>query len=283
MSPGLPRYHEVGGEDRSRLLDQVLAQRERVARRLALVRRVVAVMSGKGGVGKSYFTAALARELARRFDRIGVLDADLGGPTVATLLDARGPLSVRGETVIPAVGSGGVAVFSTDLLLPEGEPLRWKEPAAERFVWRGALEAGVLREFLSDVEWGPLDFLLIDLPPGASHTLDLAELVPELSGAVAVTIPSEESRRAVSRAMRAAREAGIRLLGVVENMSSYRCPGCGVEHPLFRGSAAEELAGEFSLAVLGRISFEPEGTAASFGSERREIAQIADRLLEVLQ
>ncbi len=282
MSPRLPRYHEVGGEDRSRLLDQVLAQRERVERRLAQVRRVVAVMSGKGGVGKSYFTAALARELARRLNRIGVLDADFGGPTVAALLGARGPLSVRGEAVMPAVGSGGVQVFSTDFLLSEGEPLRWKEPRGERFVWRGALEAGALREFLGDVEWGPLDFLLVDLPPGASHTLDLAELVPKLSGAVAVTIPSEESRRAVSRAMRAAREVGIRLLGVVENMSTYRCPGCGGEHPLFRSPAAEELAGEFSLSVLGRIPFEPGATAGSLASERPEIGKIADRLLELL-
>jgi ATP-binding protein involved in chromosome partitioning len=264
------------------LLDQVAAQRERVNRRLASVQRIVAVMSGKGGVGKSYFTAALAVELARRFDGIGVLDADLGGPTVAALLDARGPLSVRGEAVFPAVGSEGVRVFSADLLLPEGEPLRWKEPAGERFVWRGTLEAGALREFLSDVEWGSLDFLLIDLPPGASHMLDLAELVPGLSGAVALTIPSEESRRAVSRAMRAAREAGIRLLGVVENMSSYRCPGCLGEHPLFPGSAAEELAGEFSLSVLGRMPFQPEGTGVSSGSQRREIELIADRLLEML-
>ncbi|GBD31938.1 Iron-sulfur cluster carrier protein [bacterium HR33] len=282
MSPRLPRYHEVGGEDRSRLLEQVLAQRERVEQRLAQVRRVVAVMSGKGGVGKSYFTAVLAGELAQRFDRIGVLDADLAGPTVAALLDARGPLGARGQTVTPAAGRAGIQVFSADLLLPEGEPLRWKEPAGERFVWRGALEAGVLREFLSDVEWGPLDFLLIDLPPGASQMQDLAELVPRLSGAVAVTIPSEESRRAVSRAMRAAKEAGVRLLGVVENMSSYRCPGCGGEHPLFRGSAAEELAGEFGLSVLGRLPFEPRGASVFLGSERREIGEIADRLLELL-
>lgn len=283
MAPRLPHYHEVGGEDRSQLLDQVRAQRERVKRRLQAVRRTVAVMSGKGGVGKSYVTAALARELAQRFDRVGVLDADLGGPTVAALLGAQGPLSLEGETVAPVRGLAGVQVFSADLLLSEGEPLRWKGPSGEHFVWRGALETGALREFLSDVEWGPLDFLLIDLAPGSAQILDLAELIPELDGAVAVTIPSEESRRAVSRAMRAAREAGLRLLGVIDNMSSYRCPACGAAHPLFPGSAAEELAGEFQVPLLGKLPFEPEPPGRSERAPGWGIAAVTDRLVERLR
>jgi ATP-binding protein involved in chromosome partitioning len=150
-------------------------------------------------------------------------------------------------------------VFSTDLLLEEGAPLRWHEPDSARFVWRGTLEVGALREFLSDVVWGDLDLLLIDLPPGTDRLQDLAELAPGMAGVVAVTIPSEESRRAVARAMRAAREAGLALLGVVENMSGYACPGCGARTSLFPGDAGDTLAAEFGVPLVARIPFTPTG------------------------
>ena len=186
-------YHDVAGRDRSGLAEQVGAQRDRVKRRLQSVERVVAVMSGKGGVGKSYVTAALACGAKRSWGKavgVGVLDADLNGPTAARMLDASGPVKVREDAVEPAVGNEGVLVFSMDLLLDEGQPLRWNEPAGDRFVWRGTLETGALREFLSDVGWGTLDLLLVDLPPGSAQIRDLAELVPDLAGAVAVTIPT---------------------------------------------------------------------------------------------
>src|SRR5205085_2871547 len=144
------------------------------------------------------------------------------------------------------------------LLLEEGKPLAWHEPDAERFIWRGVLETGALREFLSDVVWGELDLLLIDLPPGADRLADLAALVPDLAGAVAVTIPSEESRRSVERSIQTAREAKIPLLGIVENMSGYGCEHCGQVGPLFPGNAAEELSASFGIPVLGKIPFRHE-------------------------
>ncbi len=250
-------YHEVTGPDASGLGEQVAAQRLRVAARLARIGRVVAVMSGKGGVGKSHVTAGLARAIAARGFQVGVLDADLTGPTTARMLEARGPLRDDGDGVHPALGTGGIRVFSSDLLLEDGAPLRWREPGQDRFIWRGALEAGALREFLSDVQWGDLDVLLVDLPPGSDRLQDLADLVPRLAGVIAVTVPSEESRRAVARAMRAAREAGLDLLGIVENMSGYRCPGCGHAGPLFSGDAGNALAAEFAVPVLTRIPFSP--------------------------
>lgn len=249
-------YREVEGEDRSQLLAQVAAQRERVARRLASVERVVAVMSGKGGVGKSHITALLAVGLAKGSNRaVGVLDADLRSPTVARLLSAAGPLRVTDDGVEPAVGEAGVRVVSTDLLLPESQPLRWREPATERFVWRGALEAGTLREFLGDVAWGALNLLLVDLPPGADGSVDLKDLVPDLAGALVVTIPSEESSRSVRRAMRSAAEVGVPLLGIVENMSGYLCHQCGDVRPLFGGTAGRDLAQTFGVPLLARLPF----------------------------
>jgi ATP-binding protein involved in chromosome partitioning len=259
-------YFDVPDADRSGLSKQIAEQRRRVAERLAKVRRVVLVMSGKGGVGKSYLTAALARAVAGRTKGgVGVLDADLRSPTVARLLQAGGPLTVLDDGVCPAVGVDGIKVMSTEFLLAEGRPLEWRGPAQERFVWRGSLEVGTLREFLSDVLWGELDVLLVDLPPGADGAVELGGLIPSLTGAVAVTIPSEESRASVSRTMRAAREAGIRLLGVIENMSGYRCDGCAATRPLFTGNAGAELADDFQVELLGRMPFSPDGGIAAAG------------------
>jgi ATP-binding protein involved in chromosome partitioning len=264
-------YREVTGDDRSRLGEQVAAQRQRVHDRLRDVARVVAIMSGKGGVGKSYVTAAIARGLIRRMPgAVGVLDADLASPTTGRLLDARGPLHVNEDGVHPARGSEGVVVCSMDMLLEDGAPLAWREPASERFVWRGTLEAGALREFLADVVWGELDVLLIDLPPGTDRLDDLTELVPTLAGAIAVTIPSEESRRSVERAMRRAKQAGVPLLGVVENMSGYACADCGAIAPLHEGSAGAMLADTFGVPLLYRLPFLP--------SERADAPAILDAL-----
>src|SRR6267154_3651853 len=172
-------YHDLVEADRSGLPQQIAAQRGRVAARLAGVGRVVAVMSGKGGVGKSFVTAGLARALARSGRATGVLDADFNGPTAARLLEARAArLRIEGEAVLPAAGVDGVKLISMDQLLQDGRPLAFRGPEAESHVWRGTLEASALREFLGDVAWGALDRLLIDLPPGMQRFAELAELLP---------------------------------------------------------------------------------------------------------
>jgi ATP-binding protein involved in chromosome partitioning len=250
-------YFHLTGPDKSDLLGQVVAQRARVAERLASVRAVVTVVSGKGGVGKSFTTASIASAAARRGLSVGVVDADLRSPTVARMLGAEGPLAVNHDGVSPAVGVHGVRVISADFLLGDGRPLTWREPADERFVWRGALEMGALRSFLGDVDWGPLDVLLVDLPPGADGVSDVATLVPAVAGALAVTIPSDESRRSVARTMRALVEAHLPLLGVIENMSAYLCGACGSVGPLFVGDAGQALAAEFGVPVLARVPFDP--------------------------
>jgi len=253
-------YRDVAGPDGSGILEQIGIHRAQVLQRLRSVRRIVAVISGKGGVGKSYVTAALARAASARWpDQVGVVDADLRSPTVARMLEASGPLVVTDDGVRPAIGAGGARVISTDFLLESGQPLTWREPDAEQFVWRGALEAAVLREFLADVQWGDLELLLVDLPPGADGVADLFALVPQLGGAIAVTIPTGESRRSVARVLSAAREAGVRLLGVIENMAGYCCEGCGRTAAMFPGRAGAELAAEFGIPLLARIPFQSEG------------------------
>lgn len=241
-------YRDLTEPDRSGLPEQIAAQRRRVAERLAGVGGVVAVMSGKGGVGKSFVTAHLARALARAGRATGVLDADLDGPTIPRLLGVdRSPLAALADGVEPAVGLDGVRCISMGFLLGEGAPLAYHGPEQESFVWRGALEAATVRELLGDVRWGALDRLLIDLPPGVQRLAELADLLPEPPAVLTVTIPTPESRDAVRRALRAAAERGSQLLGVIENM---------VDGP-FTGDAGEALAREFGVPLLERIPLHP--------------------------
>ena len=240
-------YHEVAGPDASRVADQVGAQHARVRGRLRSVRRVVAVMSGKGGVGKSFVTARLAASIGRAGRAVGVLDADLNGPTIARLLAAEGPLRVTPDGVEPRVGADGVRCVSMAHLLEDGRPLTFRGPEAESFVWRGALEAAALRELLGDVAWGALDLLLVDLPPGNQRLLELCDLLPVPPEVLTVTIATPESRDAVRRALRTAAERGARTLGIVENMVG----------PEFPGDAGEALAREFAIPLLARIPFQP--------------------------
>ena len=278
----LRTYRDVTGPDASGILEQVTEQRERVRARLAAVRRVVAVMSGKGGVGKSYLTAAIARAAGERWPGgVGVIDADLKSPTVARVLGASGPLRLTDAGVEPARDPAGVRVISTEFLLATGRPLGWREPGAEQFVWRGALEAGVLREFLSDVIWGPLELLLVDLPPGADGVADLKALVPELTGAIAVTIPTDESERSVARALAAARDAEIPLLGVIENMAGARASDGTEMGALFSGDAGRALAQAFSIPLLAHVPFAMPGPGA--GAADALDAAARARVLEALR
>jgi ATP-binding protein involved in chromosome partitioning len=262
MTRSLPTYRDLTDPDRSGVLEQVGAQHARVAARLAAVRHVVAVASGKGGVGKSFVAARLAARLAAAGRRVGLLDADVNGPTVPRLVGAaRPPIRVTDGTVEPAVTADGIRVFSAEFLAAPGEPVRWREPEGDAFVWRGALEAGAVREMLADVAWGELDLLLVDLPPGPARLADLHGLVPALRGVLAVTIPSAESLDAVRRALMLARDLGVPLLGVVENLVAHVCPGCGETHPAFEGDAGPRLATEFGVPLLARLPFRPPDAA----------------------
>jgi ATP-binding protein involved in chromosome partitioning len=250
MPLNIRTYHELTEADRSGLGAQVGAQRRRVAERLAPVQRIIAVMSGKGGVGKSFVTASLARALARAGRRVGALDADLNGPTLARLLAAAGPLAVTAGAVEPVLGADGVRCVSMAHVLEDGKPLAFKGPESDAFIWRGALEAAALRELLGDVSWGALDVLLVDLPPGIGRFHELADLLPAPPDVVTVTIPTVESADAVRRALQAARDRGARLVGVLENMSGGA----------FAGDAGDVLAREFAIPLLARIPFNPGDT-----------------------
>ena len=184
----MKRYRDIAGDGGSNIVGQVEAQQARLTTRLRDVRAIVAVVSGKGGVGKSSVTANLAAACAHAGDRVGVLDADLNGPTMAKMLGVRGrTLEVGPGGVEPPAGALGIRVMSMDLLLADdATPLTWDAPSqAEAHTWRGTMEANALREFLADTDWGALDVLLIDLPPGTDRLATIAGLVPALAAIAA--------------------------------------------------------------------------------------------------
>ena len=249
-------YSDLPEATASEIAGQLAAKRARLRRRMSEVRHTLAVMSGKGGVGKSVITASLAAVLADEGLAVGVVDADIDGASMARLLGV--PASrpqVVGDAVQPGVGAAGVKVMSMDLLLDSDEaPVEWSGPERERFLWRSMLEANAVREFLADTEWGRLDYLLLDLPPGTGSITATHDLLPGLGGAIAVTLPTRLSRFVVAKSLTLARRLGLPLIGYVENMTGYVCPGCGEVGPLFdaEGSA---FAGVPRLAGL---PFDPE-------------------------
>ncbi|MBI3270040.1 MAG: P-loop NTPase [Planctomycetes bacterium] len=261
----MKKYAEMAGDGGSGVAAQVEAQGRRLAARLASVGRVVVVMSGKGGVGKSVVTANLAAALAGCGARVGVVDADVNGPSIPLLLGARGRRVDRGPAGwSPVQASCGVRLVSTDLLVGEdGAPIVWKAPTqADAFLWRGAAEASAVREFLAETAWGELDWLLLDLPPGADRVPTVMAMLPAGALLLAVTIPTEVAVLSVRRAVVLARAGGWPTAGLVENMATPACPRCGAslggEHA--EGgppSAVEGLALAEGLSVLGRIPYDP--------------------------
>src|ERR671939_512460 len=219
--------------DDAKVVQQITEQMRKVQGRMSGIQHKLVVMSGKGGVGKSMTTVNLALAFARQGARVGVLDVDLNGPCVPRMLGMSGQsLTMTPEGAVPPAGPMGIKVASMDFFLHAASPVRWKGPMDLSPVWLGVMEMNVIREFLADVAWGDLDYLLTDLPPGAAADKPpvIAGFIPDLAGAIVVTTPSEVASDVVQKSITYARDMGIRVLGMIENMSRYRCPSCGAEH-----------------------------------------------------
>jgi ATP-binding protein involved in chromosome partitioning len=244
-------YHEVDAADRSHVPEQVGEQRARLEARLAAVGTVVIIASGKGGVGKSAITANLAAALARRGAATGALDADLNGPSLGRMLGVSGHRLIDAESgVQPAVGACGVRVMTAELLQGDaGAPLRWRGPPGDTSLWQGIAEFGMLREFLSDVAWDGLDFLLIDAPPGTDRIRRLLDLVPQPDLCLLVTTPAEIVRFVVGRSARLLGDAGVRNIALVANMMTESDPP--------GGGAVPALALETGLPLWASIPWDP--------------------------
>ena len=290
-------YHDIAGDGGSRVLEQVAGQRARIADGLAGVRHMVAVGSGKGGVGKSTVTLQLAGALRARGLRIAILDADFNGPSQARMAGVQDGLFVPGrdKVALPRT-SDGIAVFSMGSVIPESEALDFESAAhGESHTWRATREFALLGEILGAFEWGALDLLLFDLPPGAERTVQYAEFLGPRASFLLVTIPSEVARGVVARSVAALSKGPNRLHGYVENMSGYYCRDCDAIKPLFASpdSVLLERASILEIPCLGTVPFDPELARHCDGGipfaalhespVGRSLEQVAQRLLDSLE
>jgi ATP-binding protein involved in chromosome partitioning len=284
-------YHDIIGDGGSNVLEQVAEQRARITEGLAGVRHLVAVGSGKGGVGKSTLTLHLANALRARGLRIAILDADFNGPTQARMAGVQGALFVPGakKVALPRTRDG-IGVFSMGSMIPESEALDFASvTAGESHTWRATKEFALLGEILGSFEWGALDLLLFELPPGAERTVQYADFLDPRTSFVLVTIPSEVSVGVVARSVAALSKRSSRIVGYVENMSGYYCRDCDAIKPLFPSQATSPL----DIPCLGTVPFDPElashcdrGTALADLRETpvgRALDHVAQQLLNRLE
>jgi ATP-binding protein involved in chromosome partitioning len=249
---------------------------------LPTVRYVVAVSSGKGGVGKSTVAANLAAALAASGRRVGLLDADVYGPNIPTMFgETRRPKvsGARGEERIVPLQAHGVTLMSLGFLLDREQPA----------IMRGPLVSGILRQFMEQVEWGEQDYLVVDMPPGTGDAqLSLAQLV-EIDGVVMVTTPQEVSTGDVRRAIRMFERVKAPILGIVENMSGFECPHCGHAADIFGRGGGERLATEMEVPFLGAVPLDaavraagdegrPTALSAPDSPAGRALAEVAERV-----
>lgn len=222
--------------------------------RFSSVKHVIGVASGKGGVGKSFVTGALAVGLAKEGYKVGILDADITGPSITKMFGIKDKAQGNDMGIFPQVTKGGIEVMSINMLLEsEDSPV----------IWRGPVLAGVVKQFWTDVIWGELDYLLVDLPPGTGDVpLTVFQSIP-LDGIVIVTTPQDLVTMIVKKAYNMADQMNIPVLGIVENYSYIKCPDCGRKISVFGESKVDEISQQLNIPVLGILPIMPELAAVS--------------------
>jgi ATP-binding protein involved in chromosome partitioning len=233
---------------------QQYEQEQKLKLKLSKIKHKIAIISGKGGVGKSTVTANLAMAFAIQGhkDKVGVLDADIHGPCIPKMLGLKGQKLVGGPggLLFPVTGKLGIKVVSMDFLLPNDEA---------PVIWRGPLKMKIIQQFLSDVTWGDLDYLLVDLPPGTGdEPLSVIQLIPDMDGVVIVTMPSEVSEAVVKKSVSFAKQVGVPVIGIIENMSGFVCPECGAKIDVFKAGGGKRIADDMNIPYLGSIPLDPK-------------------------
>lgn len=213
------------------------------------VKKVIGVVSGKGGVGKSFVTAALATAMCKKGYKVGILDADITGPSIPKMYGVKGPAVGNEMGILPISAQNGIKIMSLNLLVEDEEA---------PVVWRGPVIAGTVKQFWSDVFWGELDYLFVDMPPGTGDVpLTVFQSLP-VDGIVIVTSPQELVQMIVKKAINMAGMMDIPVLGLVENYSFLKCPDCGKEIKVFGESNIDEVADSMGIQVLGKMPLDPD-------------------------
>lgn len=213
----------------------------------------IAVISGKGGVGKSTVSANLAAALAENGNKVGVLDSDFHGPTIPKLLNAEGYLrGTTDEEIVPVRVNENLEVISVDLM---------KGSSDSPVIWRGPMKMNMIQQILNGVKWAndDIDYLIIDLPPGTGdEPLSIVQQIPDINGSIIVSTPQEVSVQSVRKSVEFSKEVDMPVLGIIENMSEFVCPNCGEKTEIFGSGGGKELAKEFDMDFLGSLPLDPE-------------------------
>ena len=233
------------------------------------IKHVIGVVSGKGGVGKSLVTASLANALAKTGARVGILDADITGPSIPKMYGLEKPAEALAEDqILPEVTDNGIKVMSLNLIMPDPE---------QAVIWRGPILAGVVKQFWTDVVWGELDYLLVDMPPGTGDVpLTVYQSLP-LDGVFIVTSPQDLVRMIVAKAVNMARMMKVPVLGLIENYSYLKCPDCGKVLEVFGKSRIDEISADMEIPLAGRIPIE---TAYAEKADAGTFAEVENTHLE---
>ena len=238
------------------------------------IKHVVGIVSGKGGVGKSFVTGALAVMLSKKGYKVGILDADITGPSIQKMFGLKNEVSGNADGILPGISKGGIKIMSINMLLDdETTPV----------LWRGPVISGVVKQFWKDVVWGDIDYLLVDMPPGTGDVpMTVFQSLP-IDGIIIVTSPQSLVNMIVKKAYNMAGTMRIRVLGVIENYSYFECPDCGRKVEIFGKSNIDSTADEMGLKVLGKLPIDPQ--YAGMGDEGRfdeiDLPQLGDAILKI--
>lgn len=253
--------HSCGGNSSScgsnESQQAALAQQENaITRSLGKIKNKILVMSGKGGVGKSTVSVNLALSLAQKGHKVGLMDVDIHGPDVIRMLNLTGtlePPKSANDLVAPLSYNGNLKVVSLEYMMKDRD---------EAIIWRGPLKIQAIRQFVADFDWGELDYLIIDAPPGTGdEPLSVAQTIP-LVKAIVVTTPQKVALADVRKSINFCKTVNVEIVGVIENMSGFVCPHCNETVDIFKSGGGEQMAREFDLAFLGRIPMDPKVVAA---------------------
>lgn len=273
--------------DLRKVQPQIPAADLKIQMRMKNVKYKIAVLSGKGGVGKSFVASNLAMAIAASGKSVGIVDVDFHGPSVPKMLGVRGQfLTADNDGINPVTGPFGIKVVSIDFLLPKDDT---------PVIWRGSIKHSAIRQFLGDVKWGNLDYLIIDMPPGTGdEALSVAQLVPNITGFVIVTIPSEVSTLAVRKSINFARTVNTRIIGVIENMSYFICPADNKPYYIFGEGKGKKMAEDMGVDLLGQIPIDPKIAEANDLGEpfflkyldspaAKEFMSIAEKVMKIVE
>lgn len=248
---------------------------------------VLVIASGKGGVGKTTVSVNIATSLAIRGFSVGILDADITGPNVPKMIgleDERPGYDEEQKKILPIESSYGVKVISMEFLL---------ENKSDAVIWRGPLKMGAINQFLGDVKWGHLDYLIIDFPPGTSdEPLSVAQMIPRADGVIIVTTPQEVALLDVKKSINFVQKVGLKVLGIIENMSGFHCPHCNEEINIFSKDGGKKAAKELNIPFLGEIPIDPQivpladsgkPIVAIEGDSRKAMEKIIDNIIKEIK